>query len=266
MTRRTKILISALLAVLSLGAITAASALATEGEGWLVEGKPITTGEGALAAETEMSLELTDTKTLLGSSAVLCSAILAGTIGPEAGDEIVEVLNLAKEKISSTPLSGTALECTEVKICEEALVWPVNLPWLTEIEGMEAEPSMLDKFFGSGGKEPGFEIECMKTIAKPVDECVGATSAELAEGTSETNMLVLFNSEAPVSSEALTCSQSKEKTGDVKGEGNIRLTSGKSLAGLVCEREPIALYRTPMECVREENASTYRPGYEDVFR
>ncbi len=235
--KKLQILGIALVAVFAFGALVAGSASATVTTllaEWLVNGVAIPEGTN-LASESTGELELTDLKTLLGESTVKCSGILIGTVGFDGADTVTEVLNLAKELIGA-PLTGTALSCTEVKVCEEALVWPVNLPWSTLLELVEEEGSV---FFGvllyahAGGGNPGWEVECMKTITKPVDECTGEGIIEL--GLEGTTLTASFNEpfRELVGVPLATCTQSKEASGHVvsppMAPGTIKLVSGETL-------------------------------------
>jgi len=235
--KKLQILSIALVAVFAFGVLVAGSASAavtTLLAEWLVNGVAIPEGTN-LASETTGELELEDTKTLLGASTVKCSGILVGTVGFDGADTITEVLNLANPKVATgTPLTGTALECTEVKVCEEPLVWPVNLPWNTLLELVEqgGEVFFADLILpGPSGKGPGWEVECMKTITKPVDECTGEGTTKLGlEGATLTGSFEeLFRELMGVA--LANCTQSKEATGHVLsvGTGTIKLVSGETL-------------------------------------
>ena len=233
--KKLQILSIALVAMFAFGVLVAGSASAavtTLLAEWLVNGVAIPEGTN-LASETTGELELTDLKTLLGESTVKCSGILVGTVGFDGADTITEVLNLAKELIGSLS-SGTALVCTEVKVCEEPLVWPVNLPWNTLLELVEqgGEVFFADLILPhAGGGNPGWEVECMKTITKPVDECTGERITRLGlEGTTLTGSFEeAFRelAEMPLG----TCTQSKEATAHVLSPvaGTIKLVSGETL-------------------------------------
>jgi hypothetical protein len=233
--KKLQILSIALVAVFAFGVLVAGSASAAPTfllAEWLVNGVAIPEGTN-LASETTGELELTDLKTLLGASTVKCSGILVGTVGFDGADTVTEVLSSAKGAIGA-PLTGTALECTEVKVCEEALVWPINLPWNTLLELMEqsGEVFFADLILpGASGKNPGWEVECMKTLTKPVDECTGEGITKL--GLTGTTLTGSFEeafrelAELPLA----TCTQSKEATGHVVSPvaGTIKLVSGEML-------------------------------------
>ncbi len=165
----------AVVAMLAVGVFSAASASAavtTLLAEWLVGGMAVTEAQ-SFNTETVGTLLLEDTKTPLGASDIICSGKLLGTIGFDGLDVVSEVLNLAGTPISKVGLSGEALVCETVSVCEEALVWAINLPWNTLLDLIE---DGTEKFFGdyienSGAGNPGWEVECMKTILKPIDEC-----------------------------------------------------------------------------------------------
>jgi hypothetical protein len=185
---------------------------------WLVNGVAF---EGTLSAETEGDLFLIR---LNGSGGVrnefLCEGILDGTITnpatPEEGsDQVTKVLNLAQEEIAEDGLAGgLALECittfknaNEAAACEvnvKVLVWPANLPWSTLLELMEPSGQWLDLLFGPVGKEPGYELECPKSLflIGAAELCEGNTSALVLEvleswpGTVALGAHIEFNSES----------------------------------------------------------------------
>jgi hypothetical protein len=253
-----------LFAVLALSIVVVSSAFA--GKGWLVDGNPISESEGALATETEEEIGLTDLGAT-GPPEVLCKDILDGTVGPEVRDETTEVLNTAKEKIG-TNKTGLALSCTDGKsICSSPVeVWPDNLPWLTELEGMEAEAHILDHLFGSGaGKEPGYTIDCKTIIGLIEDTCEGLTSTK-AESTTEKYVLETFSEVAGIETQKVHCTIGGEGTGDIKGEGLVLLVSGKSLGLLICIPfiPPfLVMYRDMEDCESGPgNPELYLGGFE----
>lgn len=105
---------------------------------WLANGSSM----GAeLAAETSGSPSID--VSVLGVRAVElhCGSIFDGNVGPGSFDLVTKILNVAKEEISSVPLTGLALGCkVEVslfetcgKVGEAAEVWLGGLPWGTEL-------------------------------------------------------------------------------------------------------------------------------------
>lgn len=137
--KRIYVLGLAVVAVVALSALVASTASAAVTfllAEWLIGGEKL---EAALAVEQTGELTLINTNG--GGDGlrveILCSGTLDGTVGPASADEITELLNLAKEAISLTALTGLALECTNSKDCTEPLVWAEELPWKTELELME---------------------------------------------------------------------------------------------------------------------------------
>jgi hypothetical protein len=184
--KKLQIVLLALFAVVALSAVVVASASAEETllAEWLVGiGNPVAE---LLSAETAGQLTLEDTKTLAGAAAVLCSAILDGSVGPNGEDEVTEVLNLKKEKVELGVLAllgtGAGSDCVTVKICSEGTatspieVWPEGLPWHTTLFLM-AEGKFLDLVTGSnaGGKF-GYTLLCLVAGLNTEDTCESADS------------------------------------------------------------------------------------------
>ncbi len=168
----------ALVAVFAVGMFSAASASAavtTLLAEWLVNGTAVTEAQ-SFNSETVGTLLFEDTKTPLGASDIICSYKFLGTIGFDGLDVISEILTLTGLAISKVGLSGEALACETVSVCEEALIWVINLPWNTLLVLIEdgTEKFFADYIENSGAGNPGWEVECMKTILKPVDECTTA--------------------------------------------------------------------------------------------
>jgi hypothetical protein len=179
----------ALFAVSALGSVVAASAPA---ETVLLPGESLANGvaiTASLAVEVAGQALLEDTGSP-GSAAVLCSAIFVGTVGPEGLGTMTEVLNLAKEAISLTPLTGLALigndlpgqDCETEKTCalgtdESPIeVWPIGLPITGELFVME-NGELLGLATKTGGGVSGYELLCLVLGLNVVDECT-ATDAE----------------------------------------------------------------------------------------
>ncbi len=218
-------------AVLLFGVVVASSASAAVTfllAEWLVNGKPVLEGE-SFNVESKGTLLLEDTKTLLGAVAIECTGTFLGWIGPDGLSFVSEVLNASSELISSTPLSGLALECKEEKVCEEALVWPLHLGWETLLELWEVEGLSGFVVLGKPGTEghiPGWEVICEKTLTKPVDECTSPLGvAEL--GLSGTTLTGRFSETfTKLMEEPLPeCTQSNEKSGVAESVGAGTLSS-----------------------------------------
>lgn len=177
--KRYQVVLVALTAVFAFVALSAvsASALTTLLALWLWNGTAITEG---LNVEAEGELTLEDTKGSLGGgrAAVLCSGILDGTVNPESLGYISEVLTLAKELIETTPLTELGLTCTNITECASPLVWPVGLPWESELELVEQGTEV---FFANlilpnaTAKKFGWLVQCMGVLTEPEDECTTTT-------------------------------------------------------------------------------------------
>jgi hypothetical protein len=231
----------ALFAVSALGAIVAASASAETvllpGE-WLANGAAIA---AALPTETAGELLLEDTGAP-GSPAVLCSGIFLGTVNAGGLDTTTELLNLAKEAISLTPLTGLALigndlpgqDCETELVCalgtdESPIeVWPVGLPWTTELFVME-NGELLDLVTKTGGGTFGYELLCLILGLNVVDECT-ATDGEVKIVNDPEGADAAILAKETVTPNAL-CTVSNAETGVDETDEliEIKLTSGELL-------------------------------------
>ncbi len=196
---------------------------------WLVNG---VAAVAELLVETTGELLLEDTKVpLLGKAMVLCSGILTGWVGPNSLNWLSEVLTLSGAAISSTPLTGEALVCTNQENCEEPLVWPVGLPYENEAELMEDSGAFFADLLKGTKGEVGYEIECMKSVIGAItDEC--KTAESVAELTLEDTTLLEKISEAfteLAGAKLANCTQGGTETGIVEGEGNETLSGGGEL-------------------------------------
>jgi hypothetical protein len=178
----------ALLVVSALGTVMAAAASAEEtlGAEWLANGNAIV---APLATEIHGQMLLEDNGAP-GEPAVLCSGILVGTVGANGVDEATEVLNLAKEGISLTPLTGLALvgtgtgtDCETEKVCAGGTiaspieVWPVGLGVRWEsLPFTMANGEILDLVTGNGGGIFGYELLCLTGGLNVVDMCLSTDS------------------------------------------------------------------------------------------
>jgi hypothetical protein len=183
----------ALVSVCASGAITAAAAFAEEAL-WLDNGVEII---NELLAEITGTVELIDLSTRAGESGILCSGTFDGRLGLGSGkaqfDIITEVLDLNGVKIPefSAATEGQGVECTATKVCEQGngtdppLAWPLNLPWLTELElmvGAPAEEEFLDlikeETIAKLGT-PGWHVDCLILTLLSEDTCQGEASADI---------------------------------------------------------------------------------------
>jgi hypothetical protein len=238
--RKIQLIGLALFAVFAFSAVMAASAFAETNMLWLVNGNEILTGE-LLPTETTGLLTLT---TLLFGSPVVsvhCEGTFDGSVGPNGEDEITEVLNTAKELINQLgEAPELALSCEVVAISGTsrcvvgslAELWPVNLPWHTQIELMAAGSNeWLDHLFGGGAnKEPGYMVLCLNSSGgNEENTCEGLTSSRLENMPApESDVLGIFGLAAETEPSEKCTTPFTE--GDIEGEGLIFLTSGLPLS------------------------------------
>jgi hypothetical protein len=203
----------ALGAVVAFGALSAGSAFASEEKPELLIGKAAVTAEKELNGKGE--IELVDAKTPLGEAAVLCSGQLMGVVlaGGKTG-EVTSVLSLTGAAVTE----ASALACTNIKNCAEPLLFPVNLPWATELQFM-APPrpwKWLDVILG----KPGWHVECMTLKVSDVCTAVEATPAGLLleNMTGGVLLAVSLRTETEEEKTQVECTLSKEKTGYVNSD------------------------------------------------
>jgi hypothetical protein len=200
---------------------------------WLLNGVGITT---TLLTETTGELLLEDTKApVVGKADVLCSGILVGDIGPDGADDITEVLNLAKEAISTTPLAEKALTCTDDENCESNKVWAVGLPWLSLLQLWETLTPAASGFVDlltsqKAGGEVGWYVECTVLGVKASEECTATMADSSAKNVTagvEGEFSTAFTESMGL--KLALCTGSKEETGVVAGTGNTVPSSGGTL-------------------------------------
>lgn len=172
-------------------------AVAQRGGGW--QWRELLNTEQILTFGT---LELKDTKTTLGESAVVCGGTDNGWIG---------VLN--KDFITS--ISVKASNCKAVKVCENVEgIEARNLPWQTEL--FETEGKVRDAIRNSGAGNPGWKVTCKAPIiGSTTDECTsneGNTAIEELSG----NLSLDFRFQGEKSGKA-TCSKGGAGSGLVEG-------------------------------------------------
>jgi RHS repeat-associated protein len=227
-----------LTAVFAVGALVVvpASAVTFLLAEWLVNGAAVT---AELSAETTGALLLEDSKApVVGKTAVLCSGILMGWVGPNSLDWVSEMLTLAGVAVSTTPLTGTALECTAQTGCETStkpLVWIVGLGWETEAELMEdgTETFFVDLFLPhSGGGNPGWEIsECLVFGVSQSDECTAVEVVSEFVLSGSESLAKFSNVFTELAGAKLaTCTQGGAESGVIEGEGAITLKEGGELS------------------------------------
>jgi hypothetical protein len=227
-----------LIALLALGVFTASASATFLLAEWLVGGAAVTT---ELTSETSGELLLEDTKVpIIGHATVLCSGIFAGWVGPNSLDWVSEVLNAAKEAISTTPLTGLALSCTAQSGCETnttVSVYPVGLPWVSETELLEQETPVLTFFAdltkSANGTALGWEItNCLVIGSAMEDECTTSEGSSEFSLENTTTLLGAFSTIfTGLSGLSLaSCKEGGAGSGVVEGSGPITLTAGGTLS------------------------------------
>ena len=226
-----------LLAVSMLCAVFAGSAFAetTLLAEWLANGVGLTINVGI---EKTGTIKLEDTETIAGKSAIRCSGIADGTVGPDGTGEVTRLLNLKGEEVGA--LGGLALlgtgagsDCQAISGCAEGTatspieVWPIGLPVKGELFLMEDGTFLL---LGTPVGSAGYEILCLILGLNAEDECTGTNGEGLIQ-----NSPVTGDASTPAGSRLTpnaTCTQSGGKaTGVVEEteESTDKLVNGELL-------------------------------------
>lgn len=151
----------ALVAMFALSAMvvaTASAELAFELALWLNNGSDI---NSELLEDQEGSFEVEDA---LSGAAFLCSALFEGTVGPGSLDLITMIYDLVGNLVEELDEAGATkgLECEGVKICETpSEIWPLKLPWLTEVEQNLPDGTFWELTFSGGNGKPAYFILCL---------------------------------------------------------------------------------------------------------
>jgi len=213
-----------LLAVFAFSAVLASSASAevTLLAEWLKNGTAVVAALEALSGE-ELTLGH------LGLAEVKCSGFFDGLVEANGKDIIESVLNLANELVGEK-LVGLPVLCESLKTCEktgDVEVWPVNLPWVTNLYLMESG-SFLDLFSNGGKGNPGFNVACLVLGIALDEECTGETSSIMTNGA--TDVVGEFNL-ADLTAEQLeaTC-KGEAQVGFQTGVGLTQLVNGETLS------------------------------------
>ena len=165
--KKLQTMILAMLAIFAFCAVTASAASAEETllAEWLANGSGI---GASLPIEASGSVLLEDAGVPIAG---LCDGILVGTVSANGVAEVTEVLNLAKEQISST-LTGLALtsangDCVNENGCSPPIeVFPEGLPWRGQLFLAISTGKILHT-----GINGGYTIKCSDLGLKIEDTC-----------------------------------------------------------------------------------------------
>jgi|ERR1022692_1192883 hypothetical protein len=223
---------AALLAVLAMSAMAVASSASATTfllAFWAVNGTDVTT---TVLSESSGELLLENEKSVAGAASLKkCSAILDGFVGPKSADDITEALLLAGGGRVSVPLNNTnPITCELEAVCESSSrVWPVHLPWLTEVELWEqgTESGFVDLLLPNGAGNPGWYVECKTSLLTVSEECT--TPEGVAEKVNlSTGVMDVFSKAFTLLMEAklALCTGNNEETGVVGEEGETTVSGG----------------------------------------
>lgn len=224
--RRRHLLGLALVAVFAFAASVAASASAAPATllaEWLWNGSAVSS---ELLVDMEGELLLEDTKL---ATIILCSGILDGWANVNGEGLITAVLSLGGVEVG-TPLTGTALECVNVKGCENPLLWPDGLPWTMLLELIELDNATVEWSFAVlTAALAGWDIECMSII--PTSELCEAPESVVGV-TNETTNVDMESSDAFTELAGLklgNCTVGGNETAILEGLGILLDTEGGNL-------------------------------------
>jgi len=224
----------ALCAFSSFTAVSAFAALEFEPAQWLKNGAPITTTE---STNTEGELLFLN---LLNGAEILCSGLFVGTVGANGVDEITEVfaLGATSPTIELDKEGENGIKCEALKTCEkpspeDTEIWPVNLPFKTQLDLDKQEPTLFfDLAIGNGlgaGKElPAYLILCLVFLVNVEELCeaVAGTFGEVSNAMTDVEPLGSLTPES-------TCNGNAED-GEIENNAEnvalISLLNGGTLA------------------------------------
>jgi hypothetical protein len=226
-----RILSVAFLALFAFGAIAATASAETPTfllALWLQNSEPVAENLGVESTALELELVNLDGAGVGITARMLCSGILVGTVGPESKDEITELLNLALESISLTPLVGLALACTGDENCTNPKVWADELPWKTEVELMV---ETAGTFFVDLLINGGYYAECGSVFGPIAELCNAATTAiQLTNETNGTVDAVFSDPFQELAGLKLGNCEGHLETDEVNGLGIISLNNKNALS------------------------------------
>lgn len=194
-----------------------AFALTFELAQWLANGALIAE---ALLSDAVGSLFFED---LLTGAHFLCSGLFEGTVGPDSADEVTMVYDLTgrliEELDETTATAG--LVCTEnLNLCSKVEIWPVKLPWLTEVE-LDIETGLFYELTTGAAYNLLCEVLGMDKVE--LCEAVTGTSGELLNVTGGVEVMGVAEPES-------TCNGVAEMGLVEADPGNlITLTNGEPL-------------------------------------
>lgn len=206
----------ALIAIFALSAFvsTAAFGLTFELALWLINGvEPA----AAVVSDTEGGLLF---KNVLNNAELLCEGLFEGTVGPNSTGTVTKVFSLGGTEIGN--LVGASLACTNVKLCEKAEIWPVNLPWTTEVEQDVEEPGLF--FLLVTGAQYHVVCTVLGIKVEELCEALAGTAAMIENGASD--VLGAIEAAEPMS----TCSGNANDATVTPDPGNLTSVATGSLS------------------------------------
>ena len=138
-----------------------------------------------------------------------------------------EMLDLMGKPIPISPLTGSALLCTNVENCSEPEVWAAGLVWEGEaflmVDGSET-------FFTKLLTNAGYYVQCLVLGATVSEKCEGESNQKLTNEVNGTIDVEVSDAFQALSGLKLaSCSLGGSETGEVEGLGNLEV-SGVSLS------------------------------------
>lgn len=211
-----------MLALSALGVSSASAALVFELALWLLNGADLTVAD---LVDTEGELTL---KNVSNGGTIDCSFLAEGTVGPGSEDEITMIYDLAGKLIEE--LVNNGILCLGLPNCVEEMdaeVWPLHLPWLTELEQDSETLLFYDLSVPNGnGLLPEYHILCLVLGFNVEETCnvVSGSGGEVHNGATG----VEGTTTEPV--EPLSTCGGNPETGEVLFTKNLTTTETGTLA------------------------------------
>jgi hypothetical protein len=168
--------------------------------------------------------------TSIGNATVTCSSIAHGLILSTTDIDIESILNLENGAISTTPLSGSALDCTGSELCTGlAELWPDGLPWSVTIE--LSGTVFLFNLAEKGNGAHGYHVTCKNILGGTTEDlCTRSLKSGILENMTEGLLAIFSLVEQELDKEEGLCTLTEEETNHSEGSGLVTSDTGSVLS------------------------------------